>query len=307
MGIFDIHFIAPYLADAQIIPLGEYSLSQKEKDGQLYQVFTQDFILFPEKSGNFTILPASFKAAYRQQNKRDTFALMDSFIFQPIGRKEIVVRAKPIEIKVLPRPKETLNQWWLPSSDVTLSEEWSELENVKVGQPITRRIQLKALNVLGNMLPDINIQSSENFKVYGENIQKTQMYEKNVGLIGYETRNFVFVPLKAGELTLPSVVVNWFDVSSSTLKKAILPSKNINVVADLELLEAENQIKMPKQNKEKVNANDVLSKPFEKENKKLYFLAGLSIGLIIALLTISIFYLRHRRKNKLPELYPQNK
>ena len=59
LGLFDVHFIPPYLANAQIVPLGDFKLSQQEKEGLLYQVFTQDYVIFPEKSGDLTIVPPS--------------------------------------------------------------------------------------------------------------------------------------------------------------------------------------------------------------------------------------------------------
>ena len=228
---------------------------------------------------------------------------MDSFIFQPRGRKEIIVRAKPTEINVLPRPKENLNQWWLPSLDVSLSEKWEGLENAKVGQPITRHIQLTALNVLGNKLPDIEIPPSKDFKVYAENVQKTQSYEERIGLIGSENRTFVFIPLKSGKLTLPAVSVIWFDVVSGSFKSAELPEKTIDVMDNPAVASVE------KSSRIKSDIQAVLPKvsTFEKENKMLYFINGLGIGLIIGLLVVVILLHKRPKKTKLPDLYPQNK
>ena len=306
LGFFDVYFIPPYLADAQIVPLGEYKLSQKEKDGKLYQVFTQDYIIFPEKSGDLTILPASFKGAYRQKNSQP-FGFEDSFIFQPFGRKEIIVRAKKSNIQVLPRPNERLKQWWLPSLDVKLSEEWTNLDNAKVGQPITRYIQLHALNVLGNMLPDIEIQGSEDFKVYAEKVQKTQTYEDGIGLIANENRTFVFIPLKSGKLTLPAVSLTWFDVSSGEFKEAFLPAKNIEVADNPQIITTQPSSQAPLSAEQKSGDVQIEEKPFVKENKMLYFINGLGIGLIIGLLAVVILLHKRPKKNKLPPLYPQNK
>ena len=306
LGFFDVYFIPPYLADAQIVPLGEYKLSQKEKDGQLYQVFTQDYILFPEKAGDLTILPASFKGVYRQKNSQP-FGFEDSFIFQPLGRKEIIVRAKKSDVKVLPRPNERLNQWWLPSSDVKLSEEWKNLADAKIGQPITRHIQLRALNVLGNMLPDIDIQGSEDFKVYAENVQKTQIYEDSIGLIANENRTFVFIPLKSGKLTLPAVSLSWFDVSSGEFKEAYLPAKDIDVTDNPQIITTKPSSQSPLSVEAKSGDVKIEEKPFVKENKMLYFINGLGVGLIFGLFAVVILLHKRPKKNKLPPLYPQNK
>ena len=307
LGLFDVRFIPPYLTNAQIVPLGNYRLSQQEKDGILYQVFTQDYVIFPSKTGKVSIEPASFKAVYRKQGKNQPFGFMDSIIFQPNGYEEVIVRAKPYEIDVLPRPAEGLKQWWLPSPEVSLTQEWTDTQNVKVGQPITRQIHLKALNVLGNMLPDIEIQSTEDFKVYAEDVQKEQTYEETIGLIGTENRTFVFVPLKSGELILPEVSVRWFDTSSDTFKQAILPSKTINVLDNPQIKTKDTQNAPPLVQEQK---NDVVSAQKQlliQENNKLYFVSGLSVGLIFSLFILFIVFFKRAKKNKLAQLYPQNK
>ena len=307
LGIIEGQFSAPYLSDAQIFPIGESRLSQQEKDGQLYRVFTQDYIIFPEKSGEFTITPTTFTGYYRSKNNQN-FGFMDSFIFQPKGQKEVIVRAKPIEINVLNRPEQSLNQWWLPSSKVTLSEKWTNLEDVKVGQPITRTILLTAFNVLGNMLPDIEIQSSDDFKVYAEDMQKTQTYEENIGLIGSQTRTFVFIPLKSGLLTLPEIKINWFDVSEEKIKQATLPAKKINVLDNPQIVSKKPSDQTPAlENIKEINLVTAQQNVFAKENNILYFVSGLSLGIIIALFILIILLLKQKKKNKLPELYPQNK
>ena len=314
IGLFDGEFYPPKLENAQIIPLGDYRLSQQQKNGTLYQVLTQDYVIFPQNAGNFFIEPASFKAFYRtnEQNNLQTFAFLDPFIYHPTGRNELTVRAKKQQITVLPRPQNTQNQWWLPSSKVILSEKWGEQENIQVGQPITRNLELTAFNVLGSMLPDIQIQSSNEFKVYAENAQKTQVYEENTGLIGSEQQTFVFIPLKAGKLTLPSVSISWFDVNEGILKQAQVPSKVIYVKENPSLSKEKNDAvsSFPSQEIKKepnVDAQLNTSSLFIKENNRLYFIGGLFVGLLIGFLGMIILYQKYAKKNKLPDLYPENK
>ena len=43
------------------------------------------------------------------------------------------------------------------------------------------------------------------------------------------------------------------------------------------------------------------------ENNILYFVGGLSVGLIFAVIGIILFHRKHKHKKKLPELYPNEK
>lgn len=312
IGLVNAAFQPPFLAEAQIITLGSYSLSQEKKDGSLYQVLTQDYMIFPEKSGdNLTIEPASFQGYYLKKPSAEQllpFGFADSFIYQPRSsiQKEFSVKAKPVQITVLPQPENTKNHWWLPSTNVHLSEAWNlEQKNFKVGEPITRQITLNAVGTLGRMLPDLSFTNTNDFKVYPEEAQKKERIDENDNLIGTEVQSFAFIPLHAGQITLPSLSVSWFDVNDGQMKKAILPAKTFTVAPNPQYANSAKSQELPKEEK----SSDILpeKKPFEHENSLLYFMGGLCLGLGFSVIGIILFHQKRSHKKKLPELYPHEK
>ena len=308
VGLVDGAFTAPQLDGAQVIPLGQPVLSQIQKDNVLYQGLTQDYVIFPETAGSKTILPAMFQGYYQDAlDPFQSFGMMDSFIYRPNSHKEIMVRAKPVQIEVLPRPESAKNKWWLPSSDVTISQKLEGTENATVGQPLSRQIELTALGVLGNMLPDVDMSGNQDFKVYAEEPKKTQVYEDNIGLIGKENRTFVVVPLKSGQLKLPPISVHWFDVDAGKMKTAQLDGVTVSVAPDVNAPVEQKVTPQMSQNEPRTEDTKLKNTDYLKENNLLYFMFGLCAGLFLGMIGILVVHRMKYKKSKLPEFYPQNK
>ena len=317
VGLIEGAFDAPELKNAEVIPLGSPILSQEKRDDVLYQVVTQDYIIFPDSVGSdLKIEPALFQGYYKKPTPSRQllpFGFGDDFIYQPLfdNREEVSVRANPTFINVLPKPQEAGKSWWLPSTDVTLNETWSginQADEIQVGKPITRHIELQAQNALGRMLPDFNIDGNADFKVYPEQAQKKEVYDATKGLIGQEDQSFVFVPLHSGRLTLPAVSLRWFDTVSGTFKTAFLPEKSIFVYpnpayADKQPIKP-NVLPQSTPTEEKIHPLNAL---YSKENNLLYFFSGLCCGLSFAVIAVIFLHRRHTHTKKLPELYPHEK
>ena len=302
VGIVEGEFSAPSLADAQVLAVGKNQISQETIDNSLYQVISQDFIIFPQKSGDFTLEPSTFLGYYRTKNEQMNFGVGLLTIYQP-PHEEVLLRAKPIQVKVLARPEQTNGMWWLPSSNVVLEENVSSLDDVKVGQPITRQVSLIAQNVSEDMLPEINFSSNADFKVYPEAPQKNMSYDKTGAFFAEQTRTFVFIPLKSGKLELPSLSIDWFDVKTGTLKQAILKAKTLNVLPDVTVEE----ITQEPVNEKKEVVSVILPNKFQYEYKFLYFLFGFVCGLLIGVAGIIFVHQKKEKQKKLPDLYPENK
>ena len=158
---------------------------------------------------------------------------------------------------------------------------------------------------MGSQLPDVKILSTDDFKVYSEAPQKDTLYNPKQGIVGTLKQSFVFVPLRTEALVLPEVKLSWFDVKSGETKIAILPEKQINVeknelIVPPAVVNKENET-LPD---EKIVIEDQQkSDKYASENSFLYFIAGLSIGLILFLIFMLVLY--HPKKKKLPDLYPK--
>ena len=219
--------------------LGEPVIVSKNINGQTYREITFKYALFAQKSGITEIPAVRFDGYYlTKEHRNDPFRnlfdddmFMSGFAMHDVfaTRNPIVLTAEPIKIEVLPAPSENANNWWLPADEVKLYAEFvPQRPEFKVGEAVTRNIYLQASGVIDSQLPEINFMETEGLKQYPEKPQM-QMDIKNGKIIATEKIINVYIPAKSGELTLPEIGVNWFDVKTKSFKKAILPEQKIMV------------------------------------------------------------------------------
>ena len=104
------------------------------------------YLLFAERSGDIEIGPVHWQGSIvKSRPERATF----------------VRHSNPTQISVAPSalntsktPNTLVTDWWLPSSNLQISENWStELTALKAGDEIVRRIFVNANDVLASQIP----------------------------------------------------------------------------------------------------------------------------------------------------------
>ncbi len=205
---------APALEDAQVSLLGKQKEDYEIKDGKRYLVITRDYLIQPQKSGDYRITPPAFNGRMRKNYRTlGVSALGD----------ELTLTVKPI-------PADYQGAW-LPSELVDLSEEWQPAEQqVEVGTPITRTITLTALGVTKEQLPEITLKDIQGIRSYpDQNERKHVMRDGRV--ISQQIASFALLPQKAGEYVLPEISVPWFNTKTGRVEYATLPERRLTVVA----------------------------------------------------------------------------
>ena len=121
----------PELENAQISQLGKQVESNEIIEGKRYLVVSRDYLVQPQKSGEFTIEAPAFNGRIRQNYR--------SIAVSAIG-EDTHLTVKPIV--------DNYQGNWLPSELVTLHEEFQPNNmSVEVGTPITRTITLTAVGI----------------------------------------------------------------------------------------------------------------------------------------------------------------
>jgi len=107
------------IQNALLQPLGEMKRYVAERNGRNYQVFERNYALIPEKSGELTLPRLTLRG--RVGNRRPGQQTLTR------GRR-ISVQSDLISLHVRPRPADygadTAAAPWLPSWQLTLSEQW---------------------------------------------------------------------------------------------------------------------------------------------------------------------------------------
>ena len=203
--------------NVEVIKINEAQF-KKQIGGRPYNVIELTYAVFPEQAGLIT-LPALTFTAYTGSSS-----------FFSSG-KRIRLRTNPIEVTVNPRPSNIAVQNWVPSKGLSARETWSDdSSTLTVGEPITRTITLLGQGVLSNTLPEIEWQETDTFRLYPDQANfENQTF--NDGVLGRMEQSVAIVATEVGELVLPPIKINWFDVNSDQLKTIELPGRTFNVVA----------------------------------------------------------------------------
>ncbi len=316
-GLTDGDFTAPILKGAEIQAIRDLPLTTVQENGKTYHKFSRQYVIFPDKSGTFTVQPSTFRGHVYQERTGVSQDVFSSFGFEPgfiysnmaSQQKEVFVRSEPMVLTVKERPTFMQGKWWLPSTNVVMEETFTPIQNeIKAGDAITRTITVRARGVLGTKIPDLKMSDTPFFKVYPGQSKKENFVDEK-GLIGIMEQSFVLVPVQNGTATVPPLTMTWFDVATGTEKTASVAGKTFQIFGAPTTAVQET----PYQSADTVKAAPLLppERPFyAKENNWLFFVAGFTVGFMATVILFFAAMMRpsHRKKKKAPiaDLYPND-
>ncbi len=196
---------------------------QKVINGRNYLVLEVSYAIFPQSSGKLDI-PALRFGAFESTSRSQfgAFASRGSRVFRDTQAKTIDIMSRPAYVPA---------DEWMPSSNVELTEQWSDdLNNLSVGEPITRTIRISAQGLTGAQILPLTIAPSSQYKLYPDQPQLDQQVSSN-GLLGTRTESLALVPNQAGEIVLPAIEMRWWDTVNQRMQTASLPGKTVQVSA----------------------------------------------------------------------------
>lgn len=269
---------------------------QKNVNGSHYEVYEWSWALYPQKSGELSISPQVFNGQllYRGRMKR-------------VSEKSKTIK---LDIKPIPEnyPKQTT---WLPATSIKLAEDWQYDKQVRVGDSITRTMQIQAENLLASQLPELKITDQSDFHTYPDKADLENKTSRN-GLTSQTTRKIAIIPISDGNLTLPSYTIHWWNTKTDQLETASLSEKTLQILPALNQKKTAMSVTNPPNTK-----IEDKNKPLEqKENNPLISVAKdniiiwqlLSLLFAIAwLVTLFLWWkLRKKPEQAISELKPKD-
>ncbi len=215
--------IEPTIEGMDITPQGESQQFQSVLDGLQVLVVEQNYHLTARQEGKFILTGAGFTGSYIYRGQNSSTKIV------PIDAKD---KARAITVKAIPDYKGDI---WLPANDIALEQRWLDSNGqpiqaattYKVGEAITREIQLLAKGVTAEQLPDIQINYPSSVRSYPE---KPVVEEGDDGV--KVTIKHVLIPSQSGETTLAGYNLSWWDNDVDLEKSAHLESLSIRVEAN---------------------------------------------------------------------------
>ncbi|ALS32367.1 hypothetical protein PTRA_a1103 [Pseudoalteromonas translucida KMM 520] len=203
----------PSMENAQLSQLGKQTEDYELVDGKRYLVITREYLIQPQKSGDFTITGPAFQGRV-QQNYRQL---------------EVSALGNDQQIEIKPIPS-NYNGAWLPSELVSLDEQWQPEDNtVEVGTPITRTITLTALGVTKEQLPEISMPDITGIRSYPDQKENNNAV-RNGRVVSQQIASYALLPQTPGTYTLPEIKLPWYNTKINRISFATLPERTITVI-----------------------------------------------------------------------------
>ena len=202
--------------------LGRDSMYSRAIDGRRYDVIERRFAVFPQASGRL-VVPA-FRVDARIANA-DIASAKDGLF--DVGRT-LRLETEPVEVAVKPHPR-TASTPWLPARALTMTEEWPEdPPRIVAGEPVVWTVRLQATGLAVEQLPAVDVSGVEGTRVYPDQPRASNRFDATA-VHGERIQPLALVAGAAGELKLPELRVEWWDVEADAPRIASIPARTVNI------------------------------------------------------------------------------
>lgn len=228
------------------------------RGGKKFNVVEKHFTISPEKSGLLHIPSTSVSGRIalsggdspKLRRRMDSTDMLnkffngfsndpffkDSFGDDFFGRRRtlgptqpFIVKSKAIEVNVMPVPKSFTGLTWLPAEELSIRDSWTRTPpELKVGEPVTRTLVLRAKGLGGSQIPTIDIPKPEGMKIYPQQ-PSSKTHTDGVTLIGRQYFDITYIPQKEGKIIIPKIKVDWWNTKTKQQEAFTLPAWNLNV------------------------------------------------------------------------------
>lgn len=299
-------------ADEWIIrALGDPVISTRLKDGVEEREITFKYALFPQKSGNLVIPEVRFDGYYADpdagrnsmQRLLGAFSGLndDAFGLDMFGRRvPIVLKARPIDIKVGKIPAANNGNWWLPAKKAEIYSDWQQkMPAFKSGEAVSREVYLRVTGVIDTQLPEIRFPEVGGMKQYPEK-PITRSEVKGDDVVSVMKIKTVYIPEKNGRVTIPEIAVNWYNVNTRKMEKAVLPAVVVNIAPGAAAVPAAAVPAAETKAPAVPAGGETVSVPVQTASAPLlwYLLAAFAGGIAVSMTVVWFVLGRHSRKTE---------
>ena len=214
--------INPPAPDQATVRLLDEVPYQSDRNGERYRVLERRYAVFPERSGTL-VIPAMQLSGRLIERPSDR-------LWQPTVRgRRVQVESEPLILDISPRPPSFTGDFWLPARRITLSQQISDNEKTRVGEPITRTVIVDAVGLEENMLEEPVWPEIPATRIYPDQPQGISR-DDGEWVLGHKEFRYAIVPEQPGELVLPEIRLDWWDTVTHQQRTAVLPQHRVNVL-----------------------------------------------------------------------------
>ncbi|WP_407333254.1 BatD family protein [Enterovibrio sp. 27052020O] len=208
---------APFGEGLDVTQIGEDVQAEAVVNGRRYVVISRQYQITPTQAGELTIEGAVFTGTEVKGNG------WGASIGLPMSRQ-----ANGLTLNIADKPAD-FQGLWLPTPHLELTQSWqpdtlSQRLSTEVGEPINRTITLKIKNIAQSAMPNLNLDYPTSVSVYSDKPEYTEEGDYTVMTIKQ-----VIIPRQEGQITLPSLSINWFNTTDKKQQTSEIEALTLTV------------------------------------------------------------------------------
>jgi len=205
------------LAGAMIEPLGLERRYTVTRNGRQYRVSESRYAVAAERRGTLQIPALDFRGKLAPVSPGSG------------GMQPFRVSSEPLTLDV--QPPAIDGEYWLPAQQLTVHDNWSDrAPTLRRGEPVERVITLQAQGLSGSQLPILQPKTPPGVRIYpGRQVNDTRSDHNT--LYGISRQTFTYVPGEDGELSIPSIAVNWWNTGAQRQETATVAAVMLQVTS----------------------------------------------------------------------------
>ncbi len=210
--------------DAVVLQREQFALnSTRREQGVTWSVQQWRISIYPQRAGVYAIPAVRLTLSVAGDDGKSISGELSTM---PVSFKADVPKALAAHASASESGAD-----WVASSAFSVQETYSQsqgkaLQNLQPGDAVQRTIEFRAENVAAMMLPAVNVREQEGLATY----QKPPRLTDNVNrgrYLAQRIETVTYVIEKPGDYVLHELIYYWWDLSSLTLKKTVLPEHKI--------------------------------------------------------------------------------
>ncbi|QSA96760.1 BatD family protein [Methylococcus sp. EFPC2] len=215
----------PAPADTLIERLGKERRYTAQRGGLDYTVVERKYALFPQKSGPLHIDPVRLEARVADGGRSRFNSLFNR------ATRVLRLNSNPLDLTVRAVPSAVAGKPWLPAESVQLEETWSQDPGrLKVGEPVTRTLSLRAVGATVGVLPEIAAmpETVADLRQYPDQPSLNEE-KKDSGVVAAREEKVALIPGRAGRIVLPAIEIPWWNIRTDQPEVARIPQRILTI------------------------------------------------------------------------------
>ncbi len=200
----------PKLANASVLPFGNASQRQSVRRGQVFNLMEQKYLVFPQNSGMLEVPAQTLLLTGQANDPRQ-------------------VTSEPLKIEVRPAAQQQNRGFWLPASQLSLTDSLQSAVTLTVGESVERTLTLTAHGIRADALPALMPLKNELATIDIIDIQRSERQDSQ-GLISTRSETVRITPHERGEITLPEITLPWWDTRQDRGQTITLSTQQITAL-----------------------------------------------------------------------------